>query len=83
VIERNVFEKPESIYAMRNVIAFKVDWSTGVDPEYQRMTRELFDIKGLPHIVIHKPGGERSEVLNDLKSPEQLVSALKRAGAEL
>lgn len=83
VIERNVFEKPEAIVAMRDVIAFRIDWSTGVDPEYQKTTQEMFDIVGLPHIVFHKPGGERSEIKTHLENPQELKAALERAGATL
>lgn len=83
VIERNVFEKPEAIVAMRDVIALRIDWSTGVDEAYMNLTREMFDIKGLPHVVFHRPGGERSEIKTHLASPAELIEALKRAGAEL
>ncbi|MCB8933463.1 MAG: thioredoxin family protein [Fimbriimonadaceae bacterium] len=81
VIEKNVFEKPEAIQAMKDVIALRIDWSTGVDPEYQKQTQKMFDIVGLPHIVFHKPGGERSEIKTHLSNAQELKDALRRAGA--
>lgn len=83
VIERNVFEKPEAIVAMRDVIALRIDWSTGVDEKYMEMTKKMFDITGLPHVVFHKPGGVRSEIKTHLANPTELIDALKRAGAQL
>lgn len=83
VIERNVFEKPEAIVAMRDVIALRIDWSTGVDPAYMETTKKMFDITGLPHVVFHKPGGVRSEIKTHLSNPTELIDALKRAGAQL
>ncbi len=82
-IERNVFDKPEGIIAMRDVIALRIDWSTGVDPKYVETTEKMFDITGLPHVVFHRPGGERSEIKTHLANPAELIDALKRAGAKL
>jgi len=82
-IDRQVFQQPEAIVAMRDVVALKVDWSTGVDPKYVEMTRKLFDIEGLPHIVFHRPGGERSEIKLHLESPRELIESLRKAGAPL
>jgi thiol:disulfide interchange protein DsbD len=82
-IERNVFSKPEVIVALNKVNAMKIDWSTGVDPQYQEMTRKLFDIKGLPHFVFIKPGGEIVLVRNHLGSAQDLIDGLRLAGAEL
>jgi len=79
VIEKNVLDKPETIVAMRDVVAIKVDWSTGVDPEYQRRTKELFGIVGLPHLVVHKPGGQQSRVFTHLSTPKELIDAIKEA----
>lgn len=79
MIEKNVLDKPETIVAMRDVVAIKVDWSTGVDPEYQRRTKELFGIVGLPHLVVHKPGGQQSRVFTHLSTPKELIDAIKEA----
>lgn len=84
VIERRVFRNPETVRRLEGRVALlKIDWSTGVDPAYMKRTAELFDIKGLPHIIVMKPGGEVSAVLHSLESPEVLVDVLRRAGANL
>lgn len=85
-IDDAVFKKPEGIAAMRNVVALRIDQSTGVDPKYVEMTTKLFDIKGLPHIRIIKPGGETLKVItgmDELKTPEQLKQYLQEAGVQL
>ncbi|MBV6457001.1 MAG: Thiol:disulfide interchange protein DsbD [Fimbriimonadaceae bacterium] len=81
--ERNVFSQPNAIIALSKVQPMKIDWSTGVDPSYQDMTRKLFDIKGLPHFVFIKPGGEIALVKNHIGSPEDLIDGLRAAGAQL
>jgi thiol:disulfide interchange protein len=83
VIERRVFNQPQSIVAMQDVIAFKVDWSTGVDEAYKKRTQELFDIVGLPHIVFYRPDGQRSEIKTHIATPAEFLEALKRAGASI
>lgn len=83
-IEHAVFDQPKGIVAMREVIALRVDHSTGVSDEYIDMTSELLGIKGLPHIEIMKPGGEEVKVVtgkSELDTPEKLIGYLKLAGA--
>ncbi len=81
-LDDRVFAQPESVVAMRNVLSFKIDWSTGVDPHYKDMTAKLFNIKGLPHVEILKPGGERSEERDSIQDPADLIQSLKKAGAQ-
>lgn len=81
VIERTVFSDPRFIGLTQDVVLLKIDWSTGVDPEYREFTRKKFDIKGLPHLVFMKPGGETVSVLNSLHSIEELEAELRKAGA--
>ena len=81
-IENDVFNKPEGIAAMQNVVALRIDQSTGVDPKYVAMTNQLFGIKGLPHVEILKPGGDRVKVItgkDELDTPEQLKIYLAQA----
>jgi len=81
--ERNVFSQAAAIIALGKVQAMKIDWSTGVDSSYQDMTRKLFDIKGLPHFVFVKPGGEIALIKNHIGSPDELIEGLRQAGAQL
>lgn len=85
-IEHAVFDKPEAIVALRNVVTMKIDLSTGVDPAYDEMVRKQFNIVGLPHIMLMKPGGEQARLFQDIKqlpNPKVLIEALKEVGAEL
>ena len=83
-IENAVFNKPEGIAAMQNVVALRIDQSTGVDQKYVDMTDHLFNIKGLPHVEIFKPGGVSVKVVtgkDELDSPEKLKQYLAQAGS--
>lgn len=85
-IDKAVFQKPEAIFALQNVVTFKIDLSTGVDPAYDEMVRKQFDIVGLPKIMLFKPGGEKLRDFNDLKqlpNPTVLIEALREAGAKV
>jgi len=79
VIEANVLEKPETVAALKNSIAMRIDWSTGVDPLYQKWTADTFNIKGLPHLIVTRPGGSTSQVFNHLETPDELIRALRVA----
>lgn len=81
VIERNVFQNPQARSLLSQAFLMKIDWSTGVDPAYKEKTAAMFGIKGLPHIVVQKPGGETSVVLASLHSVAELREALRGAGA--
>ncbi len=83
-IENAVFNKPEGIAAMQNVVALRIDQSTGVDQKYVDLTDHLFNIKGLPHVEILKPGGVSVKVVtgkDELDSPEKLKQYLAQAGS--
>lgn len=80
-IDAKVFERPETVQATQGVVALKIDWSTGVDASYIAYTRDLFGIKGLPHVIVAKPGGEIVKVHNHLESPSELIESLRLAGA--
>ncbi len=82
-IEREVFNTPRGIVALNQVVAMKIDWSTGVDQAYKDKTAKMFDIVGLPHLVILKPGGERSDIKNGMHSVDELEAVLRKAGANL
>lgn len=85
-IDHAVFEKPEAIVALRNVVTMKIDLSTGVDPAYDEMVRKQFNIVGLPHIMLMRPGGEQARLFQDIKqlpNPQVLIDALREVGAEL
>lgn len=79
VIERTVFEDPKFISASSDVVLLKIDWSTGVDKEYQAMTQKMFDIRGLPHLVFVRPGGQTSSVLNSLHTVEEFTKEIEKA----
>lgn len=83
VINRTVFETPEGRELLASATLLKIDWSTGVDPEYQKRTAERFNIVGLPHIVFFKPGGEEHKTVKSLHSTAELRDLLRGAGAKL
>lgn len=78
-IEHNVFSKAEAAEKLDSFVRFKVDWSTGVDPAYQEETKKRFNVVGLPHLVVVKPGGEIAGTTNQLKSVADLEQFLKKA----
>lgn len=83
-IDDAVFKQPAGIAAMRDVVALRIDHSSGVDEKYVAETSKLFDIKGLPYIRIMKPGGETVKVItgkNELDTPMKLQEYLRQAGA--
>ena len=82
-IERDVFKSPEGLVALSGVYLMSIDWSTGVDPAYEKMTRERFKISGLPHVVFMGPGGKDEFSVNDITSVEELKQHLRKAGAKL
>lgn len=82
VIEASVFSKPKAKELTENLRLMKIDWSTGVDQKYIDETRVLFGIKGLPHIIFAKPGGEIAKVVNSLHSVEELEEILVEIGAK-
>ncbi|MCH7944733.1 MAG: thioredoxin family protein [Armatimonadetes bacterium] len=82
-IEKSVFETPEGLAALSNVVLMEIDWSTGVDKAYEKMTADRFNITGLPHIVFMEPGGENEFTVKDIKTVKELKEHLRRAGADL
>ena len=81
-IEDNVLETPEGLVALQGVETLKIDWSTGVDPEYEKKTKDRFGIIGLPHLIFISPGGEEEFDVQELKSVEDLKKYLAQAGKE-
>ena len=81
-IEKHVFNSPDGLAALSRVYVMEIDWSTGVNKEYEKMTRERFDIVGLPHIVFMKPGGVDEFAVQGIKSVDELKELLVRAGAK-
>ena len=79
-IEDNVLNTPGGLIALQGVHTMKIDWSTGVDPEYEKKTRERFGIIGLPHLIFVTPGGDEEFAVQELKSVEDLEKQLKKAG---
>ncbi|HRF59725.1 MAG TPA: cytochrome c biogenesis protein CcdA [Fimbriimonadaceae bacterium] len=85
-IDEAVFKKPAAIVAMRDVIALKIDLSTGVDPAYDEAVRKQFNIVGLPHIMLFDGSGKEVAKfmdIDELPNPEVLIDNLKKAGAAL
>ena len=81
-MEKHVFKSPEGLALLSGVYVMEIDWSTGVNREYEKMTRERFDIHGLPHIVFMKPGGLDEFAVRGIRSADELKQLLVRAGAE-
>jgi thiol:disulfide interchange protein DsbD len=80
-IDRDIFQTARAVRATQNVVALKIDHSTGVDPAYIEATTRQFGVTGLPHIEYLRPGGERSEVVFDVRSIDEFEASLRRAGA--
>ncbi len=80
VIEKEVFEDPRFIGATQDIVLLKVDHSTGVDPKYIEETTKMFGVRGLPHMVIAKPGGDISLTFNELHSVAELEEFFVKAG---
>lgn len=78
-IEHRVFTQPEAIEATKDFVRLKIDWSTGVDEKYKQETAKQFNIVGLPHMVVAKPGGEVVAVFNELKSVAELKEHLSKS----
>ena len=81
-IESNVLDTRKAVQALNQVVALKVDWSTGVSDEYMNSTQEMLNTPGLPYFLFLKPGGKEAARAEDLKSPEQLIFYLQQAGAK-
>lgn len=82
-IEHGVFETPQGLASLANVVLMSIDWSTGVDKAYEKMTGDRFNITGLPHIVFMEPGGKNEFAVKNIKTVEELKEHLRRAGADL
>jgi thiol:disulfide interchange protein DsbD len=78
-IEQNIFSRQDVVDAMAGVVALRIDWSTGVSKDYIRETQERFNISGLPHIIVQRPGGENLAVLNSIRNPQAFISLLQSA----
>ncbi len=79
-IEHKTFSDPAVREAMKKAILFRMDLSTGVDPEYQRMTQEHFGWKSLPHIRVYDGNGTLVHVQQEFISAKDWLEVLRRAG---
>ena len=82
VIEHEVFDDPKFITVTKGFVLLRIDHSTGVDPAYIEATTKQFGIRGLPHMVIAKPGGEIAMTFNELHSVSDLDGLFKKAGVK-
>lgn len=82
VIEHEVFDDPKFISVAKGFALLRIDHSTGVDPSYIESTTKQFGIRGLPHMVIAKPGGEMVMSFNELHSVAELDEIFKKAGVK-
>ncbi len=80
-IEHKTFTDPDVIRAMKNVRAFKMDLSTGVDPAYQEMTQRYFGWKSLPHIRFYDKEGRLTHIQSEFLGPEGWLEELRKTGA--
>lgn len=81
-IERDVFSRQDVVDATEGIVALKIDWSTGVSRDYIRETQERFNIAGLPHIIVQRPGGEDVAVLNAIHNPQAFIDLLQSARSD-
>lgn len=77
-IEAGVFNKPEAAEASKGFVLLRIDWSTGVDDAYKDYTGKLFDIKGLPHMVVTKPGGTVAGASDEMHNVNELKEFLAK-----
>ncbi len=82
-IDRKVFQTPRGLTALRDVVALKIDHSTGVDQAYIDATTKRFGIVGLPHIMFFRPGGDLVATKNELADVAELEAVLRQSGASL
>ncbi len=79
-IEHKTFSDPAVREAMKKAILFRMDMSTGVDPEYQRATQEHFGWKSLPHIRVYDGRGVLVHIQQEFISAKDWLEILSRAG---
>lgn len=80
-IDKAIFQSARGVRAASNIVALKIDHSTGVDPDYIAATTKQFKVVGLPHIVYLRPGGEESETVYEIATIDAFESSLRKAGA--
>lgn len=79
-IEHKTFSDPSVREVMRRATLFRMDMSTGVDPDYQRATQEHFGWRSLPHIRVYDGKGSLVHIQQEFISPKDWLEVLRRAG---
>lgn len=80
-IEHKTLSDPRVIVSMRDVVAFKMDASTGVDEEYIAATQRHFGWRSLPHIRFYDPQGKLVHIQLEFIDAEGWLDWLEKSGA--
>ncbi len=81
--DHRTFSKPEAVVNMRDVRAFRLDLSTGVDEEYVKETQEFFGILSLPHIRFYNKNGDLIHIHKEFMALEKLLDVLAESGVDI
>ncbi|MCW5946956.1 MAG: thioredoxin family protein [Fimbriimonadales bacterium] len=79
-IEHKTLSDPRVIVSMRDVVAFKMDASTGVDDAYIEATQKHFGWKSLPHIRFYNPSGELVHIQLEFINVDGWLDILEKSG---
>lgn len=80
-IEHKTLSDPRVIVSMRDVVAFKMDASTGVDEAYIEGTQKHFGWQSLPHIRFYDPQGQLVHIQLEFINADGWLEILEKAGA--
>lgn len=79
-IEHKTLSDPRVIVSMRDVVAFKMDASTGVDDAYIEATQKHFGWKSLPHIRFYNSSGELVHIQLEFINADGWLDILEKSG---
>jgi thiol:disulfide interchange protein DsbD len=79
-VEHKTLSDPRVIVSMRDVVAFKMDASTGVDDAYIEATQKHFGWKSLPHIRFYNPSGELVHIQLEFINADGWLDILEKIG---
>lgn len=80
-IEHKTLSDPRVIVSMKDVIAFRMDASTGVDEEYIAATQKHFGWQSLPHIRFYDPEGKLVHIQLEFINADGWLRLLEKSGA--
>lgn len=82
-IEHKTLSDPRVIVSMRDVVAFRMDASTGVADEFIKATQHHFGWQSLPHIRFYNAQGELIHIQKEFINVEDWLENLKKAGVKI